>query len=85
MEIPDPRKMYTLNLLAKNESGWSEPSKEFIIDITKPLIPKNFALLVNTLPHKLKFFGMHLIVNICDRISENGSKSHNFISLYLLQ
>ena len=44
MEIPDPRKMYmyTLNLLAKNESGWSEPSKEFIIDITKPLIPKNF-------------------------------------------
>ena len=25
-----------------------------------------------------------LSVNICDRISENGSKSHIFISLYLL-
>ena len=42
MEIPDPRKIYTLRLLAKNESGWGESSEEFIIDITKPLIPKNF-------------------------------------------
>ena len=54
MEIPDPRKMYTLNLLAKNESGWSEPSKEFIIDITKTLIPKNFCT-SSKHPHKLKF------------------------------
>ena len=32
----------------------------------------------------LRLFADQVTFNICDRISENGSKSHIFISLYLL-
>ena len=37
----DPNQKYTLQLLAKNENGWSEPSNEFTIHIITPPTPKN--------------------------------------------
>ena len=37
----DPNTQYTLQLLAKNENGWSEPSEEFNIHIAAPPPPEN--------------------------------------------
>ena len=37
----NPDQQYTLQLLAKNENGWSEPSEEFKIHIATPNPLKN--------------------------------------------
>ena len=37
----DPNQQYTLQLQAKNENGWSEPSDKFEIHIAIPSTPKN--------------------------------------------
>ena len=40
----DPKKQYILQLSAKNENGWSEPSIKFKIDIAVLSIPKNVRI-----------------------------------------
>ena len=37
----DPKQQYTLQILAKNERGWSEPSRKFTIHIATPSPPKD--------------------------------------------
>jgi len=37
----NPDQQYTLQVLAKNENGWNEPSEKFTIHIPKPSTPQN--------------------------------------------
>jgi len=44
MQDLNPDQEYTLQVLAKNENGWSEPSEKFTIHIAKPSTPKYFRV-----------------------------------------